>query len=83
MIMSSVLRLCCHHSYIFQSFAVRDWNCVFTVLVVFALSLQDSKDAEQYFPLTANHSCWDWVRRRDHKREGEERLKQRETEREK
>lgn len=30
---------------------------------VWFLSLQDNKNAEQYFSLTANHSCWDWVRR--------------------
>lgn len=47
------------------------------VFVTFALSLQNSKNAKQCFPLTANHSCWDWVRRRRPEIEGEERLKQR------
>lgn len=35
------------------------------MFVVFGLSLQDSKNAKKSFPLTANHSCWDWVRRRE------------------
>lgn len=34
--------------------------------------LQDNEDAEQYFSLTTNHSCWDWVRRSDKECEGEE-----------
>lgn len=44
------------------------------MFVMFSVSSQDSKDAEQYFPLATNHSCWDWVRKREHKQEGEERL---------
>ncbi|MED6285287.1 hypothetical protein CHARACLAT_027810 [Characodon lateralis] len=34
----------------------------------------DSKDAEQYVPLTASHSCWDWVRGREAKRERSDRV---------
>lgn len=45
--------------------------------VMFACFLQNSKNAKQCFSLTANHSCWDWVRRRERESEGEERLKQR------
>lgn len=37
------------------------------IFVIYLLSSQDSKDAEQYFPLATNHSCWDWVRKREYK----------------
>lgn len=68
-----------------NAFCYKLWNkrtfvtfCQFTFMfVMFALSLQNSKNAEQCFSLTANHSCWDWVRRREEESEEEERLKQR------
>lgn len=44
---------------------------------MFAVSLQNSNNAKQCFPLTANHSCWDWVRRRGQESKGEEKLSER------
>jgi len=47
---------------------------------VSSLPLRTKEDAEQNFRITANHSCWDWVTRREGETEGEEQLEQREKE---
>lgn len=50
-----------------------------TMLVcVCCIFLQNSQNAKQYLLLTANHSCWDWVRNLLQK-EGENQKKEKNT----